>query len=88
MSEWIKCSERMPESQTECLVYRKWHGQELFSIELDCWEPDSTMDGGGFWFVEESHVDWVETVADGPGHCERPITSHWIPLPTPPAEGE
>ncbi|HBO3905361.1 TPA: DUF551 domain-containing protein [Pseudomonas aeruginosa] len=28
----------------------------------------------------------METCADGPGHVERPETTHWMPLPEPPQD--
>ncbi|WP_082936718.1 DUF551 domain-containing protein [Pseudomonas citronellolis] len=85
MSEWIKCSDRKPESSEEVMVWRKWPGWDCFAPELDRWESDEGSDDGGFWMLVEDSCQHIETCADGPGHVKRPETTHWMPLPAPPS---
>lgn len=70
MSDWVKCSERMPAENESCIVYRSdisnpqpcnmyWNGS--------VWIPD----GYGFDSDEELPASHV---------------SHWQPLPLPPKE--
>ncbi|HEK2776475.1 TPA: DUF551 domain-containing protein [Pseudomonas aeruginosa] len=40
MSEWIKCSDRMPEHSDEVMVWRKWPGWGCFALEFDRWVSD------------------------------------------------
>ncbi|HHX7087513.1 TPA: DUF551 domain-containing protein, partial [Pseudomonas aeruginosa] len=44
MSEWIKCSDRMPEHSDEVMVCRKWPGQDCFAPEFDRWVSDEGSD--------------------------------------------
>ncbi|HBN9704596.1 TPA: DUF551 domain-containing protein [Pseudomonas aeruginosa] len=86
MSEWIKCSDRMPEHSDEVMVWRKWPGWDCFALEFDRWVSDEGSDEGGFWMLAEDACQHIETCADGPGHVERPETTHWMPLPEPPQD--
>lgn len=77
MSEWIKCSERMPEWQgTQCLVWIKRtgrFGRDLSTVavaEYWVYEP-GTHDAETGWYSDD--LDTVEP-------------THWMPLPEPPKE--
>jgi len=85
MDNWIKCSERMPETNAEVLVWRKWNGWDQFAADFDRWEQDEGNEDGGFWIIAEDSCQHIETCADGPGHVERPVTTHWKPI-TPPQD--
>lgn len=76
--EWIKCSEKMPESGDECLFYRPLAGNTgdpVIAVRI------AKNDDGQCW---------AQTVPDGElpcnptdGYCH---VSHWMPLPPPPSE--
>ena len=56
MSEWIKCSDRMPEHSDEVMVCRKWPGQDCFAPEFDRWVSDEG------WMKAVSGC-WLRTLA-------------------------
>ena len=78
MSDWIKCSDRLPDYNEKVLVcFVKVLGtQQLTTAELNhqkrCASPES-LDYDDIWYVE---VGW--------GHKIKP--THWQPLPQPPTE--
>ncbi|MGL6090841.1 MAG: DUF551 domain-containing protein [Pseudomonas paracarnis] len=86
MSDWIKCSDRLPDSDDAVLVWRKWPDWNCFGAELDIWQSDQYSLAGGDWYQAEESCQHFETCADGPGEVSRPITTHWQPLPAPPTE--
>lgn len=72
MSEWIKCSERMPKVGKPVLLWRS--DDECFEIG---WlnQRQSAFDLEGYW-EESSH--WRDVgIKD---------VTHWMPLPSPPAQ--
>jgi hypothetical protein len=81
---WFKTEEIKPQNNKDCLIYVLYAGDEEFTIEIDQWQGDCFYENGGFWLNIEDHCQFVETVADGPGFCNRPIVSHWMPLPIKP----
>jgi len=83
---WIKCANKLPDTQTDVLIYVKWPGDPEFTIQIDRWEVDRYNENGGFWLLIQDHCDFVETVADGPGFCNMPNVTHWMPLPNKPSE--
>ena len=86
MSEWIKCSDRAPDTNNEVIVWRKWPGWDCFAVDFDRWEVDEGSEDGGFWMIAEDSCQRIETCAGGPGYARRPETTHWMPFPKPPAD--
>lgn len=78
---WISIKEEKPENNLDCLIYVLYAGDEDFTIEIDRWQGDCFDENGGFWLNLEDRCQFVETVADGPSFCNRPVVTHWIPLP-------
>ena len=79
MSEWIKCSDRMPEHGVSVLVYalgdtkkKNYTTATLCSIQRDFREEESPFDD-----------HWFQTIA-----ISRELLgiTHWKPLPAPPSE--
>jgi hypothetical protein len=69
-SEWIPCSERMPDTDTRVhIVYASFGGPRVIIAVLETEEQNGEADGwradGGGWYAKE----WV---------------AHWTPLPAPP----
>lgn len=85
-SNWIKCSDAKPADGQVVVVWRKWPNWNCFAAELDSWQADSSCEEGGGWYEAEESCQHIETCADGPGHVERPITTHWYRLPADPTE--
>lgn len=81
---WINLKENKPVNNQDCLIYVLYAGDEDFTIEIDRYQSDSFNEDAGFWLSIEEHCQFVETVADGPGFCNRPIVTHWLPLPDKP----
>lgn len=81
---WFKIEEKKPENNQDCLIYVLYAGDEEFTIEIDRWQGDCFDENGGFWLTIEDHCQFVETVAGGPGFCNRPLVTHWTPLPDKP----
>lgn len=77
MTEWIKCSDQMPEPYHFVLVYADQNavnGEGSWSIaryERDCWnvigKGESVAHSDLFWGIDEGEI------------------THWMPLPLPPA---
>ncbi|EKS1846891.1 DUF551 domain-containing protein [Cronobacter malonaticus] len=78
MSEWIKCSERMPELDTVVIGgFLGWDGNFVY----DCFARSSkASDDGWVWVYCEQfgRGDWL--------HDDEYEITHWMPLPAPPAE--
>lgn len=78
MSDWIKCSDRLPDYNEKVLVcfVTVLGTQQLTTAELNhqkrCASPES-IDYDDIWYVA---VGW--------GHKIKP--THWQPLPAPPTE--
>lgn len=83
---WIKCEDAKPADGQTVVVWRKWPNWNCFAAELDSWQADSGSDDGGAWYEAEESCQHIETCADGPGEVQRPITTHWHPLPADPTE--
>jgi hypothetical protein len=70
MAEWIKCSERMPEPATDCLVfierYRGLSPHDKFHVSFFSVDKQ-------FLFLDQGLAIW-----------ERTHITHWQPLPEPP----
>lgn len=81
---WINVKEKKPSNNQDCLIYVLYAGDEDFTIEIDRYQSDSFDENGGFWLSIEERCEFVETVADGPGFCNRPVVTHWLPLPDKP----
>ncbi|EQA3420201.1 DUF551 domain-containing protein [Cronobacter dublinensis] len=75
MSEWIKCSERMPENDDYVLVAD-------FDAHYTSCEPNYQIACYGDWF-KNNYPSWDN--GDGLGVNLKTIT-HWMPLPAPPDE--
>ncbi|MEB0133442.1 DUF551 domain-containing protein [Pseudomonas sp. CCI2.4] len=86
MSEWIAVGDRLPITDEAVVVWRKWPNWNSFAAELDSWQADSSSVEGGDWYQAEESCQHIETCADGPGEVQRPITTHWMQLPTPTTE--
>lgn len=84
MSEWVKCSERLPESI---------HGKHRWLVMLDCdheahkavaWDfpyPCGEINIAYFWGGKWS-LSSHEDLHDGT------FVTHWMPLPNPPEENK
>ncbi|OWQ36522.1 hypothetical protein [Pseudomonas sp. DrBHI1] len=83
---WIKCEDAKPADGQVVVVWRKWPNWNCFAAELDSWQADSSDTEGGAWYEAEESCQHIETCADGPGEVQRPITTHWHPLPANPTE--
>lgn len=70
MSEWIKCSERMPEIGRRVLIVQ--HGKYVSSATLYQWEAAKTEKGR-----KPRFEDFRGIVSD---------VTHWQPLPSPPED--
>lgn len=71
MSEWIKCSERVPTSWTAVLAWG-YHAESNHHRMMIAWRSD-----------DEEH--WKTGVYEG--MCDDEVrlrVSHWMPLPSPP----
>lgn len=70
MSEWIKCSERLPKEYVEVLI--RISCNDYFNIENGMYK------GCGLWLGA-----WSATYGEkGSGYQ----VSHWMPLPEPPTD--
>lgn len=74
MSDWIRCSERMPEKLKSVWLFGRIPSVSLKKFGFEGW---LTSDG----FVAENN-------GLSPGLCEKAEVTHWQPLPEPPKEGE
>lgn len=72
MSEWIKCSERLPEFGVEVIVYEPDAKPNVVSASYE------RIDGfEGFLFTDECLADVCP---------QGPRATHWQPLPLPPEQ--
>lgn len=76
MSEWIKCSERLPENGDLVICT----GHIFNKPENGQWVECSIFDDDDFYAVGQS--DEGESCADFDIHMHPP--THWMPLPEPP----
>lgn len=98
MDNWIKCTEKMPESQQRVLAfYTNEYGKNR--IELACYIPSRTVKSEDYLsedasgceeYDEENDCYWViegwfedSWEADTNWHLNQDIT-HWMPLPKAP----
>lgn len=70
MSEWIKCSDRLPEINGNYLVY---DGEEIWMTSYKWHRKEGNILGFGLFFKTD------------PPYVSGEIT-HWMPLPKPPEE--
>lgn len=78
MSEWIKCSERMPNPGERCLFYRPLAGNsqdEVMAVKV------AKYDMGQCW--QSTVPDGSRPCNPSEGYCH---VTHWMPLPPPPAQ--
>ena len=71
MSDWIKCSDRLPEHDAQVLVYRGDSIGDIFLAEcliLDGGHKRRWLYGGTEYFAGHDNI------------------THWTPLPNPPTE--
>lgn len=88
MSEWIPCSERMP-SESEAnnlLVYiPKRDGVHQSGIRIGCLKSGcikgDSEGKGNIWGIPIDACDWS---LSGWSYFEKPMPSHWMPLPEQP----
>ena len=74
MSDWIKCSERMPEPHLNVLFFCPHETDCVFAgwwSTIGEWRPNASCYG-------DSDVDWIPASK----------VTHWVPLPEPPSDGE
>lgn len=78
MSEWIKTSERLPESDDDVLVYNPKDGITIGQFNKD--EVHGYYESDGSYFITNSGWDvqyeWAPYMSP----------THWMPLPNPPKE--
>ena len=72
MSEWIKCSERLPEPMQDVLV----------------WSPAFGIAGGEYDVAFQSRFvdEWCGAHISSHSEWDFNEITHWMPLPAPPAE--
>lgn len=73
MSEWIKCSERLPDVGEDVLINEKWS-----SVPCIAWITER-----GVWLANKDFVSCdgdcvIET------DIEQSMVTHWMPLPAAP----
>ncbi|MDU9398078.1 DUF551 domain-containing protein [Pseudomonas sp. zfem003] len=92
MSQWIKCSERMPESGVLVMVYsppQPGDYPDSVRIDFDAIEPESE---GDYWINHGEHYEQWCIIAKGGddiewrGPSEKAPYTHWMPLPAPPED--
>lgn len=75
MSEWIKCSERLPEEYVIVICYAKHYDDENFSVRPGwCWKQDDKHK----WVTSVIGTNGVDGQIDE--------VTHWMPLPSPPED--
>lgn len=72
MSEWIKCSDRLPKP-TESVGYVFADGKIVQNNE----------ENGSIWFHSDSKL-WIEDTWNGGWRAYKGIVSHWMPKPADP----
>ncbi|EOI3576226.1 DUF551 domain-containing protein [Cronobacter turicensis] len=86
--EWIKCSERMPE-----IGPHNW--RTSLPVIVNCEMGSVPAYYGFMWHEGEKYFGFMESLRYGNGRGESPDedecrlmknVTHWMPLPTPPAE--
>ncbi len=90
MSEWIKCSERLPEPGVTVMVYappQPGDWPDTVRISFDGIDPEG--DDPTYWMDHGEHYEHYCCVAKGGDHdwtgpSEKAPYTHWMPLPEPP----
>lgn len=78
MTEWIKCSDRLPETDENCLVIDE---------NGDCYVACLVLLNANGYRTEDTTY-WSEQ-STGCGCCSNGISpTHWMPLPPPPENNE
>lgn len=75
MSEWIACSERLPEYDTPVLVVSKHYPDSITAAVLH-WEDEG-------WYWSQHFTGWLDDVTNYEFDDDYEY-SHWMPLPKPP----
>jgi hypothetical protein len=91
MSDWIKCSNALPEPGDLVVVFSppgKHDGPEDHRIEFDLIDPDSD---GDRWFQHGEHYEHYCCVAKGgdvdwSGPSEKAPYTHWMAIPQIPTD--
>lgn len=85
MSEWIKCSDRMPTNEDTVLIYYRSHrrdeGKYAWHIATAFFDDSN--------YLYDVWMGWIEDPDDqAPGKIEIPLrfVTHWMPLPRKPHE--
>ncbi len=79
MSEWIKCSDRLPPVRQQILAYGPGRGEYVNGVKMDIciWDGDQWWDEGGTEQTLEGY---------GGGGWKDVSWTHWMPIPKPPHE--
>lgn len=78
MSEWIKCSDRLPKVGERVLATVSVGSvMGLKSMSLICWMIPSNCEGGKDWDLQSIPI--LLSVK---------IITHWMPLPSPPEDSK
>lgn len=86
ISEWIPCSERLPEMCENVLLYIplregvRQHGIRIGYCDEDNPIPEDEDGEHNFWGMKTYGGKWHVT---GWGYYDEPIPIAWMPLPTP-----
>ncbi|MBG6289481.1 DUF551 domain-containing protein [Pseudomonas nitroreducens] len=92
MSEWIRCSEQMPEPGVLVMVYsppQPGDYPDSVRIDFDVIDPESD---GDYWVNHGEHYEHWCCIAKGGddiewrGPSEKAPYTHWMPLPEPPED--
>jgi len=70
MTEWIKCSERLPLESQEVIVFDPIYDKPVFQSQY-----------ANKYFKQSFQVNWTHQVMG-----ENDTVTHWMPLPEPPKE--
>lgn len=70
MSDWIKCSDRMPEFLDDVLIFGPYDGQAVAYWNTKGFVPVGRPEG------DSPGIEW----------WDRESVTHWMPLPEPPDE--
>lgn len=68
MTNWIKCSEKLPSSYRTVLIYG----------------DDGIVECAQCFFRSDDSLGYVNVVSNVPGYNPRKIITHWAELPEPP----
>ncbi len=81
MDDWIKCSDLMPQPETEFLAYAREYGESEYKIIKASYHDKFQMKGRipKYKFYEECHCSGFDC-----DYMDIDDVSHWMPLPDPP----